>query len=109
MFKDDNHSSYSEDLIIEKLLKYPNQIIILCVGPVTNLYRAEMKHPGVLALTRDIYIMGGTFESGNIDADNEFNSLSKFVEIINGIEGAVPNVFIFPLDVTKIGMECGAV
>eukprot|EP01084_Bolivina_argentea_P298421 514240_1 len=69
-FKDPNHSPYSEDLIIEKLLKYPNEII-LCVGPLTNLYPAEMKHPCVLALIRDIYIMGGTFESGNNNIYNE--------------------------------------
>ncbi len=40
-----------------------------------------MKHSDVLALLR--YIMCGTFESGNIDAI------------------CVPNVFIFPLDVTR--------
>eukprot|EP00483_Globobulimina_turgida_P002991 UN02996 len=106
-FKNTDRTPYSEDLIIEKLLSYPNEISILCAGPVTNLYRAELKHPGILSLAKDIYIMGGAFESGNSDPLTEFNfkfdpnSLYEFFEIINGIQGRVPNVFIFPLDITR--------
>merc|ERR1711923_434006 len=71
-FANNDRTPYSEDLIIEKLLEFPNAISLLCVGPVTNLYRAEVKHPGILSLAKDIYIMGGTFGDGNIDELTEF-------------------------------------
>eukprot|EP01083_Nonionella_stella_P288654 982247_1 len=108
-FNNPDRTPFSDDLIIEKLLKYPNQISILSVGPVTNLYRAERKHPGILALAKDIYIMGGTFRKGNADALTEFNfkrdseSLYEVFDVINTMHGngsRVPNVFVFPLDVT---------
>ena len=109
-YNDDKRTLYSEDLIIKKLKQYPNEISILCVGPVTNLYLAEKKEPGILALARDIYIMGGVFgaEGGNIDELTEFNfkndanALYKLFSIIDEMKGIrVPNIFIFPLDITR--------
>lgn len=47
----------SEDFIIEKLQEYPHQITLLCFGPISNLHLAETKHPGILALAKDIIIM----------------------------------------------------
>ena len=47
----------SEDFIIEKLQEYPHEISLLCFGPISNLHLAETKHPGILSLAKDIYIM----------------------------------------------------
>jgi len=96
----------SEDFIIKKLQEYPHQISLLCFGPISNLHLAETKHPGILSLAKDIYIMGGTFGKGNADPLTEFNfhydpkALYEFFETLNTMNGRVPNVFLLPLDVT---------
>jgi len=96
----------SEDFIIERLLEYPHQISLLCFGPISNLHLAETKHPGILSMAKDIYIMGGSFGVGNADELTEFNfnydpeALYQFFETIDSMTGQRPNVFLFPLDIT---------
>eukprot|EP01084_Bolivina_argentea_P189332 325613_1 len=104
-------ASHSDDLLIEIILKYPHQISLITTGPLTNLYLAESKHPGILSLTKDIYILGGAFanRTGNSkgSALSEFNfnyDSNALYQILNAMEtsdAVMPNVFIFPLETTN--------
>jgi inosine-uridine nucleoside N-ribohydrolase len=52
------------DFIIENIRKYPGQVILFTVGPVTNIGKVIDKDPGVLKMTKHIYSMFGSFYSG---------------------------------------------
>ena len=49
------------DFILEQLEKFPNEVVIISVGPVTNLADVENKRKGSLKLAKKIYAMFGSF------------------------------------------------
>ena len=74
------------DFIIENLRKYPNKIIIITVGPATNMGDVIKKDPNALKLAKRIYCMAGSFYMGynggpvpdaewNVDRDVESSKL----------------------------------
>jgi len=52
------------DFIIEQLKKYPNQVTVISVGPVTNLADAIKKDPNAWKLVKGVYSMFGSFYMG---------------------------------------------
>lgn len=58
------------DLIIETVLKFPGEIIILALGPLTNLALVLMKEPAVARMVKAVYAMGGSL---NDTDQSEFN------------------------------------
>lgn len=52
------------DFIIEQLRKYPNQVTIISVGPVTNLADVIRKDPSAWKLVKEVYSMFGSFYMG---------------------------------------------
>jgi len=76
-------------------------LTIVAIGPLTNLARAELKQPGVLARARAILIMGGAVNHpGNVTPFGEFNFWAdpQAAEVV-ARSGA--RLGIFPLDVTS--------
>jgi len=49
------------DFILENLKKYPNEVVIISVGPVTNMADVLQKDPNSLKLAKKIYAMFGSF------------------------------------------------
>lgn len=49
------------DFILDQLEKYPNEVVIISVGPVTNLADVELKKKGALKMAKKIYSMFGSF------------------------------------------------
>ena len=47
------------DFLIKKVHEYPHEVIILAVGPLTNIAMALTKDPSIIPLIREIRIMGG--------------------------------------------------
>ncbi len=52
------------DFIIEMLRKYPHQVTIISVGPVTNLADVIEKDPEAWKMVKDVYSMFGSFYMG---------------------------------------------
>lgn len=52
------------DFIIEQLKKYPNEITLITIGPVTNMGDIVDKDPNALKLAKHIYAMFGSFYMG---------------------------------------------
>ena len=52
------------DFIIETLKKYPGEVILITVGPVTNIGDVLKKDPGALKLAKHVYSMFGSFYLG---------------------------------------------
>ena len=52
------------DFIIENIKKYPNEVVIISVGPVTNMADVIDKDPNALKMAKKIYAMFGSFYIG---------------------------------------------
>jgi inosine-uridine nucleoside N-ribohydrolase len=51
---------HAADFIIETIRDNPGEVVLYCAGPLTNVAIAVRQDPGIVELTRAIYIMGGS-------------------------------------------------
>jgi inosine-uridine nucleoside N-ribohydrolase len=61
------------ELIRSLVRKYPNEVMLITVGPLTNVAAALNSDPGLAALVRGVTMMGGSLSGGNITPAAEFN------------------------------------
>jgi inosine-uridine nucleoside N-ribohydrolase len=92
-------SRFGPDLIIETVHKYPHEVTLIPVGPLTNIALAVSKDPSIAGLVKDIVIMGGSISGGNVDGAAEAN-------IYNDPEAA-SIVFKAGWTVTMVGSDVG--
>ena len=65
---------HAVDFLIETVHKYPGDIHILAIAPLTNIAMAIKKDPTIISKIPHIYIMGGTNNAlGNITPSAEYN------------------------------------
>ena len=64
---------FGPDLIIELVHKYPHQITLVPVGPLTNIALAVSKDPSIVPLVNEVILMGGSISGGNVNAAAEAN------------------------------------
>ncbi|XP_011314806.1 inosine-uridine preferring nucleoside hydrolase-like [Fopius arisanus] len=58
----------------EIITKNPNEISLVCLGPLTNIALAMKVYPEILDIIKDFYVMGGNSTAvGNASAQAEFN------------------------------------
>ena len=88
------------DLILEMASRYPDELIVVALGPLTNLAKAIRKDANTMRRLREIVVMGGVFEEyGNVTTTAEFNSFVDPHAAQEVFQFGVP-VHIFPLDAT---------
>src|SRR5208282_930953 len=90
---------FGPDLIIEMVHRYPHEITLIPVGPLTNIALAVSKDPSIAGLVKDIVIMGGSITGGNVNGAAEAN-------IYNDPEAA-QIVFNAGWMVTMVGSDVG--
>ena len=90
---------FGPDLIIEMVHKYPREITLILVGPLTNIALAVSKDPSIAGLVKNIVIMGGSITGGNVNGAAEAN-------IYNDPEAA-QIVFNAGWMVTMVGSDVG--
>lgn len=63
-FKEMCQAQYSKgnaiDFIAKKVSEYPNEIMLVCIGPLTNIAAFSSKYPDCIAKVKKIIIMGGS-------------------------------------------------
>ncbi|HLK32317.1 MAG TPA: nucleoside hydrolase [Terriglobales bacterium] len=64
---------FGPDLIISLVHKYPHQITLVPVGPLTNIALALSKDPSIVPLVKEVILMGGSVSGGNVNAAAEAN------------------------------------
>lgn len=64
---------FGPDLIIQLVHKYPHEITLIPIGPLTNIALAVSKDASIASLVREVVIMGGSISGGNVNAGAEFN------------------------------------
>lgn len=68
------HVPTAEKIIIDLVRAHPEEVTIICLGPLTNVARALQRDPHLAPLISEIIIVGGSTDgSGNISPCAEFN------------------------------------
>lgn len=81
--------------------KHPNQLTIVCIGPLTNLAELVRSNLGLLKQARRIVIMGGAvWCKGNVEGVAEFNFYRDPAAAETVLAAGLP-VTLVPLDLTN--------
>ncbi|MDE0681934.1 MAG: nucleoside hydrolase [Candidatus Poribacteria bacterium] len=88
------------DLILEMVSCYPDELVIVTLGPLTNIAKAIRKDASKMRRLQKIVVMGGVFEAyGNVTLTAEFNIFVDPHAADEVFHFGVP-VHIAPLDAT---------
>ena len=88
------------DLILEMASHYPDELVIVTLGPLTNIAKAIRKDAPKMRRLRKIVVMGGAFEEyGNVTTTAEFNIFVDPHAAHEVFHSGIP-VHIAPLDAT---------
>jgi purine nucleosidase len=90
-------SQFGPDAIIETVHRYPHEITLVPIGPLTNIALAISKDPSIVALVKDVVLMGGSISGGNVNAASEFN--------IHSDPEAAAIVFDAGWPITMVGLD----
>lgn len=52
-------STRAAAFMVDQIRRYPKQVTVICVGPLTNLAAAILQAPEIVSLVRQIIVMGG--------------------------------------------------
>jgi len=84
--------------LIERLTAEPDQLSVVCTGPLTNLALAVQREPRIVECVREVVVMGGSAQlPGNVTPVAEFN--------IAADPEAAAVVFGQPWLVTMVGLD----
>jgi len=90
----------ADDLMVKMAHQYPNELILIATGPLTNLALALQKDPRGVRKLREVVIMGGAVRArGNITPYAEFNIFSDPLAAKIVLESGLL-ITLVPLDVT---------
>ena len=90
---------FAPDLIVELVHRYPHEITLVPLGPLTNIALALSRDPSVAGLVKEVVLMGGAISGGNVDAVAEYNI---YVD-----PEAAQVVFQGGCPLTMVGLEIG--
>lgn len=89
------------DVILDLVRRYPQELTIVAIGPMTNLAIAVEKEPKVMKNVQEIIAMGGAFRvPGNTGPHAEFNMYVD-PEAAQWVLDARLPLTLLPLDVTE--------
>lgn len=83
--------------IIDTLLKSGGDVTVVTTGPMTNLGMAMRLYPEIVPKIREIVIMGGSYQLGNVTPAAEFN--------VNADADAAHVVFTSGRKLTMVGLD----
>jgi inosine-uridine nucleoside N-ribohydrolase len=93
--------SFSDKLIVELVNKYPNDVTIVCLGPLTALQRALQRDPTLPQRIHRVIALGGAWrEPGNATAMAEFHFYCDPEAAREVLHSKLP-VTLIPLDVMR--------
>ncbi len=95
------HQTPCEKIIAELLHQYPNEITLVCLGPLTNLARLCRRDPSAVPLINNLVISGGSIKyPGNATPIAERNMFFD-AESASEVFASATTKSLVPLDVTE--------
>ncbi len=95
------HDRDAADLLVECARRWPGELVVVALGPLTNLAEAVDRDVGALRRVRALVVMGGAVAvGGNVTAAAEYN-LYVDPEAADRVLGAGLPLTLVPLDVTR--------
>jgi inosine-uridine nucleoside N-ribohydrolase len=95
------HLMSSDKLIIDRLKANPEEVSVLCMGPLTGVARAFQRDPSVIGLVDQLILLGGApLGIGDVTAAAEFNMHFDPTSAAQVIRSATTKTLI-PIDVTN--------
>lgn len=95
------HQHPSEKILCDEVRAAPEQITILCLGPLTNVARAFQRDPALPGLVGRLILAGGSVHSGgDVTAAAEFNMFYD-PESARQVFRSPTTKTLVPLDVTR--------
>lgn len=91
-------ATLAANLMIDAIRTHPGQVVILSLGPMTNLALAVRLAPDIVPLAKQVIVMGGSFNLQN--PSPEFNTRCD-PEAAQIVLNAGWNVHVLGLDVTR--------
>lgn len=70
----DFYEKNAVETILEEARSLKGELVIVPIGPMTNIAHAVMVYPELKPLVKEIVFMGGSFIGGNMTTTAEFNS-----------------------------------
>ena len=96
------HQTSAEKIISELVHQFPNQITLVCLGPLTNLARLVRRDPAALSLIDKVVISGGTVNCpGNATVAAEHNMFFD-PQSSSEVFASLTTKTLVPLDVTEL-------
>jgi pyrimidine-specific ribonucleoside hydrolase len=62
------------ETILEEARRAPRELVLIPVGPMTNIAHAVLAYPELVSLIKEIVFMGGAMIGGNMTTTAEFNA-----------------------------------
>ena len=87
------------DALYEKARELKGELVVCPVGPLTNIAIAIALHPDIVEYIKELNIMGGAADGGNVTPCAEFNIYADPHAAENVFKSGIP-VNMFGLDVT---------
>jgi purine nucleosidase/pyrimidine-specific ribonucleoside hydrolase len=93
---DNPGASDAVDLIIETIEKYPGEIVLACIAPLTNIACALRKRPSIAGKIKYIAMMGGELALNRAEHNIAFDYISSALVLNSGIK-----IYMGTWDVTR--------
>ncbi|MBI1831508.1 MAG: nucleoside hydrolase [Planctomycetes bacterium] len=95
------HLPPSEKLLAELVRQHPDELTVICMGPLTVLSRAFDLYPDLATQIKRIVVVGGTMhEPGNAGPVSEFHFFCD-PKAARRIVNCPTSILLIPLDVTR--------
>ena len=95
-------ATHAVSFIIETIEKYPDEVTLVAVGPMTNLAMAFRRRPELAEHVKSLVFMGGTARvPGNVTPAAEFNIWFDPEAAAAVLASPIPRIVMFGLDITN--------
>ena len=93
--------------------RHPGEIVLVAVGPLSNLAAAIALDPGFPGHVAELIIMGGAIDKSNVTPSAEFNIWADPEAAAVVLDAAFPKITLVPLDATHQALisrdQCAAI
>ncbi len=95
-------ATHAVSFIIETIEKYPDEVTLVAVGPMTNLAMAFRHRPELAEHVKSLVFMGGNARvPGNVTPAAEFNIWFDPEAAAAVLSSPIPRIVMFGLDITN--------